>query len=96
MTSSPRFRSANTAATLVALDAAGVAGAAGGGGGGGGGGGSDVAALASCELLNSWMLTPYFFINDGPQTNNSNGPWDSKLIPSGDTVVRSSLFRREF
>lgn len=60
VTSSPRFRSANTAATLVVLDAADVAGAAGGGGGGGGG----AAALASCELLNSWMLTPYFFIND--------------------------------
>ena len=63
VTSSPRFRSANTAATPVVLDAADVAGAAGGGGGGGGAGGG-AAALASCELLNSWMLTPYFFIND--------------------------------
>ena len=58
VTSSPRFRSANTAATPAVLDAAG------GGGGGGGGGGSGAAALASCELLNSWMLTPYFFMND--------------------------------
>ena len=96
VTSSPRFRSANTAATPAALGAADPGDAAWTGGGGGGGGGGGPAAMASCVLLNSWMLTPYFSINGRSSNNDSNEPWGSRPNRSCDTAARISLFRQGF